>query len=112
MSRRRDARRVAARYVATEDGIPAALADPADPLWTDQAAVLALAHHHRLDVDLSRADSEMRDPVWERFRAFRAAFARAHNLTRDRYPLLPDPRKIAAAGIYRWDRPPIDRTDP
>lgn len=106
MSRRR-LQRAGARREA-RGAVPVELADPWHDVWTSAEDVDELAAVHGLTMRHLRT-SPLRDPVWQRFRAFRREFCESHGLMSSRWPDSLDWERIGEAGIYAADRLGISR---
>lgn len=99
MSSRRQARAGVVRAAERRSGLPAALTDRHDPLWTDPKAVQALADTYRLHPHDRRYPSLAAAPWWARFDALRDAWCKDNGLMSDRWPNTIDWRRAREAGI-------------
>ena len=85
--------------------VPPELANPDDPVWADLGEVLALAKVYGLDYE-EPAPSLMRDPYWQRFAAFRLAYAERFGYMSTEWPNTLDLDRLRAAGVYAASRAP------
>ena len=87
------------------DEIPAELSDPDHGVWSDIELVYELADAYGVDY-IEPDSSLLRDPYFERFKAFRRAYAESYGFMSKDYANTLDCRRLKAAGIYPGGRGP------
>lgn len=87
------------------DGVPPELVDPDHSVWADVDAVERLAEVYGVDY-AEPAPSMLRDPYFERFRAFREGYARRFGFMSGQYANTVDLKRLRAAGVYAASRAP------
>ena len=80
---------------AKAGAVPRALTDHDNPLWTDQAAFLALCDTTGIQLNPDLATG----PWWARFDAFRTAWCRFNGITNPTWPNLIDYQRAVSAGV-------------
>lgn len=93
------------------DEIPAELADPDHAVWSDMEQVYDLADAYGVDYAEPQS-SLLRDPYFERFKAFRRAYAERYGFMSKDYANTLDHRRLKTAGIYHGSRGPRYRMTP
>lgn len=87
------------------DEIPAELMDPDHAVWPDVDLIEELADVYGVDY-IEPESSMLRDPYFERFKAFRRAYAERYGFMSKDYANTLDHRRLKAAGIYHGSRGP------
>lgn len=87
------------------DEIPVELTDPDHAVWSDMEHVYELADAYGVDY-AEPLPSTLRDPYFERFKAFRRAYAESYGFMSKDYANTLDHRRLKAAGIFHGGRGP------
>lgn len=85
--------------------VPPELGNPDDPVWSEPGEVERLAGVYGVDY-AEPAPSLLRDPYFERFTAFRAAYAEAFGFMSQEFANTLDLTRLRAAGVYAASRGP------
>ena len=87
------------------DQVPPELANPDDAVWTDAGGVERLAEVYGIEY-AEPVPSMLRDPFFERFKAFREGYAHRFGFMSEEYQETVDLKRLRAAGIYAVSRAP------
>jgi len=93
------------------DDIPVELTDPDHAVWSHAGMVEELADVYGVDY-AEPEPSLLRDPYFERFKAFRRGYAERYGFMSQDYANTLDYRRMKAAGIYAASRGPRYRLLP
>lgn len=85
--------------------VPPELMDPDHPVWADAGRVERLAEVYGIEY-AEPVPSMLRDPFFERFKAFREGYAHRFGFMSEEYANTVDLKRLRAAGVYAASRAP------